>query len=119
MGVCTVQRESRTMRYRAGQSNVVQWPPIYHQQIGGNGCTCEDDNAHDEYEWQSPFLHPSFDPVETCTTLGNRTALFIGDSTMAQTASTLMNSLLPGKCQAQNTIRPLRHSCWEVFWSSQ
>ena len=73
--------------------------PSYPQQMGGRGCSCEFFN--DEYEWASPFLPQTFNPVDTCRLLGNRTALFIGDSTMDQTASTLMSSLQPGKCQGQ------------------
>ena len=74
--------------------------PSYPQQISArHACTCELFN--DEYEWTSPLLPQTFNPVDTCRLLGNRTALFIGDSTMSQAASTLMSSLQPGKCQAQ------------------
>ena len=75
--------------------------PSYPQQMFGNACKCEENNFIDEYEWRSPHLPTTFNPVDTCRLLGNRTALFVGDSTMSQTASTLMNSLLPGKCQTQ------------------
>ena len=76
----------------------------YPQQMFGNACKCEENNFTDEYEWRSPHLPQTFNPVDTCRLLGNRTALFVGDSTMSQTASTLMNSLLPGKCQTQVTF---------------
>mmetsp|Transcript_15629 Transcript_15629/g.35041 ORF Transcript_15629/g.35041 Transcript_15629/m.35041 type:complete len:392 (+) Transcript_15629:170-1345(+) len=75
--------------------------PSYPQQTDGNGCRCEEMNFTDDYEWRSPHLPQTFNPVDTCRLLGDRTALFVGDSTMSQTASTLMNSLLPGHCQTQ------------------
>ncbi|EJK69465.1 hypothetical protein THAOC_09276 [Thalassiosira oceanica] len=74
----------------------------FPQQMSGRGCKCE--LFTDVYEWRSPHLPQTFNPVDTCRLLGNRTALFVGDSTMSQAASTLMTSLLPGKCQTQVTF---------------
>jgi len=54
----------------------------------------------DHYHWEAKGLLP-FDATESCRLLGNRTVLMIGDSTMGQTASTLINRLLPAGCQAQ------------------
>lgn len=74
-------------------------PGNIHQRMCCNACTC--DKFVDKYEWKSPNLPSKFDAVETCRLLGNQIALFIGDSTMFQTATTLMNSLIPGNCQMQ------------------
>jgi len=42
-----------------------------------------------------------FDAHSVCEKLGARKVLFIGDSAMQQTASTLMNALFPAGCQTQ------------------
>jgi hypothetical protein len=77
-------------------------PPICgienYQEFGGHACMCSD--FTDEYTWKEPGL-PDFDPVETCQLLGNRTVSFIGDSTMQQTAATLMNALHSHVCKRQ------------------
>lgn len=74
----------------------------FYQQIGGKACTCAKKGFKDEFVWESLMLpKTSFDPTDTCEKLGNRTVLMIGDSTMQQTASVLMNSFFPNKCQAQ------------------
>jgi len=49
----------------------------------------------DKYDWKNDSLDP-FDAIKTCEVLGNRTVLLIGDSTMGQTASTLMNRIKAG-----------------------
>ena len=36
-----------------------------------------------------------------CSTLGNRSIMFVGDSTMHQVATTLMNAMYPTRCQSQ------------------
>jgi len=83
-----------------------------HQQTGGHACECRADFV-DEFQWrpsrqrnqpddeaeQETFI--DFDPIDTCRRLGHRTVLFIGDSTFQQTASTLMNALIPGDCAMQ------------------
>ncbi|EJK48172.1 hypothetical protein THAOC_33056, partial [Thalassiosira oceanica] len=56
--------------------------PLYPQQMFGNACKCEENNFTDEYEWRSPHLPKTFNPVDTCRLLGDRTALFVGDSTI-------------------------------------
>ncbi|KAL3772989.1 hypothetical protein ACHAWO_004128 [Cyclotella atomus] len=73
-------------------------PDFYTQT---SGCYCS--NFKEKYVWQSPNLlsHSKFDPIDTCRLLGDREVLFIGDSTSAQAASTLMNTLYPGGCQNQ------------------
>ncbi|KAL7465183.1 hypothetical protein ACHAXS_005526 [Conticribra weissflogii] len=70
-----------------------------YQHLGGRGCRCS--NFKDQYIWRSPGLSIRFDPIETCSLLRDRNVLFIGDSTMSQTATTLMNALIPGRCQTQ------------------
>lgn len=73
------------------------------QQMGGHACQCRKD-FRDEYEWQAPNL-PVFDALQTCQQLQlqgkNRTVLILGDSTLSQTATTLMNALIPGGCSPQ------------------
>ena len=82
-----------------GQPFVYSGSELY-QKTPGHACSCEN-RFLDEYKWQSPHLPSSFDPIKTCELLGNRTVLFIGDSSIQQTASTLMNSLVPAGCQSQ------------------
>jgi hypothetical protein len=65
---------------------------------GGHGCTCTD--FHDEFTWVDDDL-PLFNATQTCQKLKDRRVLMIGDSTMLQTASTLMNTLFPAGCQTQ------------------
>ncbi|KAL7467269.1 hypothetical protein ACHAXS_007519 [Conticribra weissflogii] len=72
------------------------------RRMAGNGCKCS--NFTDQYIWRSPDLSTSFDPIETCSLLGGQNVLLVGDSTMAQTATTLMNALVPGRCQTQITL---------------
>ena len=73
-----------------------------YQQMGGYECQCR--GFVDHYIWQSPYL-PEFDPHRTCNLLGKRTVLMIGDSTMRQTASYLINMLFPAGCQTQLQYR--------------
>jgi hypothetical protein len=70
-----------------------------YQQVGGNACTCK--GFEDKYTWRSSHKLPDWKATETCRLLGNRTVLVIGDSTMQQLASTLMNSIFPVGCQTQ------------------
>jgi hypothetical protein len=39
-----------------------------YQHLGGNGCSC--DKFTDNYEWKSPTLSSPFDPIATCSLLG-------------------------------------------------
>jgi hypothetical protein len=73
--------------------------PNYYQQIGGKACTCA--NFKDKYTWRSSQELPDWEATETCRLLGNRTVLFIGDSSMQQFATILMNSIFPVGCQTQ------------------
>lgn len=70
-------------------------------QSGGNGCTCAKRGFKDEYRWTG--IQTEWDANQTCQTLGSRKVLMLGDSTMAQTAATLMNALFPAGCQTQFT----------------
>ena len=74
---------------------------LYITPAGGRACCCE--GFIDEYDWQAPNLVNMSDPVETCHLLKNRTVMLIGDSTMGQTASALMNYLRHGNCQTKVT----------------
>jgi len=78
--------------YRGSQANDV------YTQMGGNAC--RDAKFFDEWEWQDPALLP-FNSQRTCQKLANRTVLLLGDSTMLQTATTLMNALKSGGCAPQ------------------
>ena len=61
---------------------------------------------HDDFVWQAEGL-ATFNATTTCALLGNRTVLMIGDSTMGQTAATLMNRLREpgGGCEGQILFR--------------
>lgn len=94
-----------------------------HQLINGNACTCH--MYHDRYIWKSKSKEVFFDPISFCKQLGtNRTILFIGDSTMGQIASILMNSVLPGSCSPQLRyilsdtliLKPLGHLNRGMHW---
>ena len=77
--------------------------PDLYAQSGGLSCTCSDVHYVDEYVWMAPGLPLStaVDPYRTCQLLGTRKVLLIGDSTMSQVASTLMNALFLARCQTQ------------------
>ena len=79
-----------------------------YQQMGGNACHKESgkkDKFIDEWEWHAPNLVLPFDAHATCRQLGQRTVLMMGDSTMQQTATTLMNALKKGGCAPQISLQ--------------
>ena len=92
--VCACSRKSEGMLEKNKQQCIKAEPsnyfysgnPEYFTGIGGNRC-CEE--FSDVYVWQSHNLPSTFDPIETCHLLGDQKVLFVGDSTMAQTATTL------------------------------
>jgi hypothetical protein len=69
--------------------------------MGGRGCgsQCQRHFA-DEFRWNSTNL-PIWDATDFCTRLGDRRILMIGDSTMSQAATTLMNAAHVAQCQTQ------------------
>ena len=71
----------------------------YLAQTGSGGCFCGSRGFKDEYTWTG--LTAKWDAHKTCHKLANRTVLLIGDSTMLQTAATLMNAMHPAGCQTQ------------------
>ena len=81
-----------------------------YRKAGGHSCACDQrgsrtlPNAHEHYDWipHSCRLLP-FNAARFCQLLGNRTLSMIGDSTLEQSASTLMNLLIAqgGKCLHQ------------------
>ena len=81
--------------YRPAQSGL-HGSAYYHgrsttlARLNGFGCTCRD--FHDELEWhpQKCRLQP-WNATLFCELLGSRNLLFVGDSTMAQLAVTVMN----------------------------
>mmetsp|Transcript_36044 Transcript_36044/g.56405 ORF Transcript_36044/g.56405 Transcript_36044/m.56405 type:complete len:182 (-) Transcript_36044:528-1073(-) len=86
-------------RYPAQDGFYEGRPDLLAQMGGFNGC-CKKEYFEEEYRWQSPSL-ASFNAKSTCEKLGKRKVLFIGDSTVLQTATTLMNALFSGGCQTQ------------------
>jgi hypothetical protein len=60
------------------------------------GCEC----SGAPWQWFDESLE-TWDPRRFCALLGNRTMLFIGDSTLEQSASTLMNAAAAAGCQEQ------------------
>lgn len=64
-------------------------------------CKCTE-HFHDEYTWVDDNL-PQFDATQTCHKLNKGRVLMIGDSTLHQSAATLMNALFPAGCQTQLT----------------
>ncbi len=72
-------------------------------QSGDHACTCDARNNNgnrysnivqsEQWEWipDKDCVVMEWDPIHFCSLLGNRTILLIGDSTMQQTAATLMN----------------------------
>ena len=89
---CTVRQRPRIFR---GKKDT-------YQLMGGYECKCP--AFVDNYFWQSPEL-PPFDAHRTCRLLGRRKVLMIGDSTMRQTASLLINALFPAGCQTHILFR--------------
>ena len=62
---------------------------------GGNACICPVKHilAMNSYKWVPHACSlREFEPRDFCMRLGNRTVLLVGDSTMEQAASTLMNA---------------------------
>lgn len=72
----------------------------FYAQLGGRGCTCK--NFEDDYEW-SETPSSSWNAYDTCKKLNGRRVLLIGDSTMGQLGTTLMNALHPAGCQINIT----------------
>eukprot|EP00978_Attheya_sp_CCMP212_P041495 scaffold238779_cov60-Attheya_sp.AAC.1 len=70
-----------------------------YQENGGYECVCP--GYVDRYTWRSPDIPEKFDAKKTCKLLGQKRVLFIGDSTVRQVASTLINVLFPAACQTQ------------------
>ena len=78
-----------------------QGSPTHLPWMQGNGCAapCKA-SFRDHYVWTSPNL-PRWDASEFCRLLGpRRRILMVGDSTMGQTATTLMTAV-HGFCQTQ------------------
>jgi hypothetical protein len=67
--------------------------------VGGHACTCRGTPM----QWRDASL-PSWSAQAMCDIIGTRRTMFIGDSTMQQTASTFMNAVYPSGCQTQVTM---------------
>ena len=62
---------------------------------GGHSCTCKNNQFQDEFEYvASDCEFISWNANLFCQVLGNRTILIIGDSTVGQSASSIMNSII-------------------------
>eukprot|EP00040_Diaphanoeca_grandis_P002651 m.278678 g.278678 ORF g.278678 m.278678 type:complete len:426 (-) comp137854_c0_seq1:109-1386(-) len=70
--------------------------------VGQHSCVC---TTYDPWRWESASL-PRFNSNTLCSLLGKRNMVFIGDSTLAQTASTMMNAVFKAGCQTQMFYRP-------------
>jgi len=62
----------------------------------GRACRCS--NFTDRYTWKSNSL-PIWNPHDFCRRLNNRTILLVGDSTVSQASTHLMNSVFTAGCQ--------------------
>eukprot|EP00566_Odontella_aurita_P009963 CAMPEP_0113531820 /NCGR_PEP_ID=MMETSP0015_2-20120614/3707_1 /TAXON_ID=2838 /ORGANISM="Odontella" /LENGTH=418 /DNA_ID=CAMNT_0000430695 /DNA_START=96 /DNA_END=1352 /DNA_ORIENTATION=+ /assembly_acc=CAM_ASM_000160 len=85
------------------EGGIYRGRPDFLAHAGGFSCTCTRPGRdfHDEYVWKSNAL-PEWDGGKTlCNLLGKRRLLLIGDSTMQQVATTLMNAVFEGGCQGQ------------------
>ena len=89
---------------------------IVVQQAGGNACSCDAAlqgrstvNARENYDWVPSFcmLH-HWNASFFCELLGNRTILLVGDSTMEQSASTLMAMIQSGEGGCADQIKACR-----------
>lgn len=86
--------------------------PDYLAHSGGHGCQCNTngDASKPQLVWQEQSETGSsvipFNPRSLCNLLGGRRLLLIGDSTIEQAASTLMNALVPAGCQGQVWFAP-------------
>ena len=86
----------------------------YLAHSGGHGCKCSANKDADaprliwkplQQQQQQQQQHV-FDPTAACTLLGEKRLLLVGDSTIEQAASTLMNALSPAGCQEQVWFAP-------------
>ena len=78
---------------------------------GGHGCKCNAVRATDaetppRLVWKPLLPQHQFDPLLACKLLGSQRLLLIGDSTIEQAASTIMNALSPAGCQGQVWFAP-------------
>jgi hypothetical protein len=78
--------------------------PPYYTHVGGHACYCDAEqgrftiNRREKYRWKSDHCRlPSWDANSFCVKLGRRNIIFIGDSTMQQTAATVINMLVAGQ----------------------
>lgn len=71
-------------------------PNDSYAKVGGHGCSCDANMISARWVPKHCELK-SWDKVTFCTLLRNRKMLFIGDSTMQQTAATVMNAVY-GNC---------------------
>ena len=89
---------------------------VFVQQAGGNACSCDVNqgrstvNAREKFDWIPSFctLHPWNAPL-FCELLGNRTIMLVGDSTMEQSASTLMAMIQSGQGGCAEQIKACRN----------
>ena len=71
---------------------------------GGHGCSCSSERVASILQWEWVPTHctfPSWDATEFCAVLGSRLLTFVGDSTMQQFSSAVMNLLLRAVCASQ------------------
>ncbi len=79
--------------------------------IGGHACVCDERfgrsaiNPVQKYEWRPKNCSlDQWDSKQFCTLLGTRKILLLGDSTMQQSAATLVNMVASGGGSCVNQI---------------
>ncbi|KAJ1456549.1 hypothetical protein M885DRAFT_517344 [Pelagophyceae sp. CCMP2097] len=89
--------------FRMAKDGSYRGPSVGFAEVGGKACHCAP--PEHKYAWDAPSacsIAP-WNAKAFCKLIGNGTLALIGDSTMAQAASTLMNMISVGKggCQEQ------------------
>ena len=115
--ICKIRKNCGSDRQRSPRRIHGSYPlhtplsdsPLAH--IGGHACTCQ--GFVDGLEWRPSSCElPSFDPRKFCQLLNGRRMLFIGDSTVEQAASVLMNSVQMGYWGTGETSCATSISMW-------
>mmetsp|Transcript_121419 Transcript_121419/g.377904 ORF Transcript_121419/g.377904 Transcript_121419/m.377904 type:complete len:397 (-) Transcript_121419:2-1192(-) len=96
---------SHMPREHVNGGSIYRGRPDFLAHSGGHGCACADKDR--PTPWHFVYSsHDEWDAERFCDDVGNRTVLFIGDSTMEQTASTVMNAAFGARqrCHVRMTM---------------
>jgi hypothetical protein len=95
--------------------------PTFLQQSGGHACLCDTDrlaiSQREQWIWEPDYCRLlEWNATQFCELLGNRTVVLVGDSTMDQTAATLISMInfQHGTCSPQ--IRNARND--ELYFAT-